>query len=376
VRVLIDYRPALRERTGAGEYTHQLVRSLTRENRPPELEIALFSSSWKDRLTEGGELGNVALVDRRVPVRLLNLMWHRLSWPPADMLAGRSVDVAHSSHPLLMPARRAARVVTIHDLNFLDHPERTRGEVRRDYPALVRAHAHRADRILVSSTFTAGEVERKLGIPGDRIVVATPGAPDWAPRPTAPANGYLLFVGTLEPRKNIGGLLDAYEHLIGHTAEAGRRLPELVLAGKATDASGPWLDRIGRPPLKGRVRHLGYVEASTRRALYEGARLLVLPSFEEGFGLPALEAMTIGVPVIAARRGALPEVVGDGGLLIDPDQPTDIAAAIARMLDEPQAASACAARGLARSRAFRWDVSAWKVYDMYRQAVEHHAHRR
>jgi glycosyltransferase involved in cell wall biosynthesis len=80
--------------------------------------------------------------------------------------------------------------------------------------------------------------------------------------------------------------------------------------------------------------------------------------------------------VIAARRGALPEVVGDGGLLIDPDQPTDIAAAIARMLDEPQAASACAARGLARSRAFRWDVSAWKVYDMYRQAVEHHAHRR
>jgi glycosyltransferase involved in cell wall biosynthesis len=79
--------------------------------------------------------------------------------------------------------------------------------------------------------------------------------------------------------------------------------------------------------------------------------------------------------VVAARRGALPEVVGDGGLLIDPDQPADIAAAIARMLDEPQA-SACAARGLARSRAFRWEVTAQRVYDMYRQAVEHHAHRR
>jgi glycosyltransferase involved in cell wall biosynthesis len=302
-------------------------------------------------------------------------MWHRLSWPPADMLAGRSVDVAHSSHPLLMPARRAARVVTIHDLNFLDHPERTRGEVRRDYPALARAHAHRADRILVSSTFTAGEVERRLGIPGDRIVVAPPGAPDWAPRPATPADGYLLFVGTLEPRKNIGGLLDAYEHLVGQSAGTGRSVPELVLAGKATESSELWLDRIKRPPLKGRVRHLGYFDASTRRTLYEGARLLVLPSFEEGFGLPALEAMTIGVPVVAARRGALPEVIGDGGVLIDPDQPTDIAAAIAQMLDEPQA-SACAARGRARARAFRWEVTAQKVFDMYRQAVEHHAHRR
>jgi glycosyltransferase involved in cell wall biosynthesis len=370
VRVLIDYRPALRERTGAGEYTHQLVRALTATCPPSALDVTLFSSSWKDRLVDVSELGPVSIADRRVPVRILNLAWHRLGWPAVETLAGGSFDVTHSSHPLLVPARSAAQVVTIHDLNFLDHPERTHGEVRRDYPALARAHAHRADRILVSSIFAAGEVERKLGVPSERIVVCPPGAPDWRPRdvfPRVPTNGYLLFVGTLEPRKNIGGLLDAYEQLVDP--------PELVLAGKATAAASPWLDRIERAPLKGRVRHIGYFDPSTRRALYEGARLLVLPSFEEGFGLPVLEAMTVGVPVVAARRGALPEVLGDCGSLVAPDRPADIAAAIVRMLDETHA-SACAAQGLARSRAFRWDSTAKKVYEMYQQAVEHHAHRR
>lgn len=374
MRVLIDYRPALRERTGAGEYTHQLVHALTTEygaNGRHALEVSLFSSSWKDRLVDVGELGPVSVVDRRVPVRVLNLAWHRLEWPPAELLTGRRYDVTHSSHPLMLPARHAARVVTIHDLNFLAHPERTRAEVRRDYPALARRHAQRADRILVSSAFTAGEVERTLEIPKERIVVCPPGAPDWPARRVPPANGYVLFVGTLEPRKNVGGLLDAYEQLT-----RSRPIPELVLAGRATEDARPWLDRIARAPLAGVVRHVGYFDPSKRRELYEGARLLVLPSFEEGFGFPVLEAMTIGVPVVAARRGSLPEVLGDAGLLVDPDRPAEIADAIARLAGDEALAAECAARGVARSRGFRWDVTARAVYEAYRQAIDHHAHRR
>jgi glycosyltransferase involved in cell wall biosynthesis len=386
VRALIDYRAALRDRTGVGEYTHQLVRALLAtfpsdgHDRP--LDLTLFSSSWKDRLLPAEELAGAAVVDRRVPVRVLNYAWHRLEWPPAEEIAGGRFDVTHSMHPMLLPARDAAWVVTIHDLDFLAHPERTRAEIRRDYAALARSHAERADAVVVVSHFTAREVERHLGVDPERLVVCSPGAPDWRPRARPPTTGYVLFFGTLEPRKNVGGLLDAFEWLLGAVArrpasEAGNTLvPELVLAGRPTDEARPWLDRIGRPPLGGRVRHIGYVEPADRRALYEGARLLVQPSFEEGFGLPVLEAMTVGIPVVASNRGALPEVIGDAGPLVDPEDSVEMGAAMLRMIDDDAFAGACAAKGVVRAREFRWERTAQQVYAAYEYAIRRSAERR
>jgi len=334
VRVLIDYRPALRQPSGAAEYISQLVKALLATFPKTSPDLTVFSSSWKDRL-ERGELAGATTVDRRVPARLLNLAWHRLGWPPAETFAGAGFDVTHSPHPLILPARAAAHVITIHDVNFLAHPERTHAEIRRDYPVLARDHAQRADRVIVPSKFTASEVTRRLGVPLDKISLCAPGAPAWTRRTVTPTDGYVLFLGTLEPRKNVGALLDAYERLLNGPAQAGRHgralhLPRLVLAGQATEQSRPWLDRLARPPLDGAVRHIGYVEPSARRKLYEGARLLVQPSFEEEFGLPVLEAMTIGVPVVAANRGTLPEVLGDAGPLVEPDSPEQIAAGIER----------------------------------------------
>src|SRR6185503_7915669 len=183
-----------------GEYTHELVKALARAIDPGIRDLSVFSSSWRDRLRldEPG-LGGVRAIDRRVPVRALNFAWHRLGWPTAEALAGRAFDVTPSLHPLLLPSRAAAQVITIHDLSFLTHPDRTRAEIRRDYPALARAHAHRADAIIVPSAYTGGDVERLLGVPRERIVVCSPGAPAWTPRAAAPKNGYVLFFGTLEP---------------------------------------------------------------------------------------------------------------------------------------------------------------------------------
>ncbi|HEX7139995.1 MAG TPA: glycosyltransferase family 1 protein [Vicinamibacterales bacterium] len=370
MRALIDYRPALRGRSGVGEYTHHLVRALTKL-APRDLDLFVFSSSWKDRLSTAPDLSGVTVVDRRVPVSVLNLAWHRLGWPSAEFLTGQRYDVTHSLHPLLMPSRAAAQVVTIHDLYFLSHPERTRAEIRRDYSALTGAHAHRADRIIVPSAYTAGEVERQLGVPRDRISICPSGAPDWKPRQAAPQDGYVLFIGTLELRKNVGALLDAYQELI----ERRFAVPELRLAGATTAHATEWLARIDRAPLKGVVRHLGYVEPTDTRRLYEGARLLVMPSFDEGFGIPVLEAMTLGVPVVAARRGSLPEVLGDAGPLVDPMKPAEIADAIAKVLSDPAFAARCTDRGIARSAQFRWETTARRVYDTYREAIEHHAHR-
>src|SRR6476620_9599848 len=119
VRILVDYRPALRERTGVGEYVHELAAALDRQ-RPADDTLTLFSSSWKDRLTSVRP-ARARIVDTRVPVRFLNFSWHRLEFPPVEWLVG-PLDIAHSPSPLLIPTRRAARVVTIHDLDFLDHP--------------------------------------------------------------------------------------------------------------------------------------------------------------------------------------------------------------------------------------------------------------
>src|SRR5262249_59989576 len=132
-----------------------------------------------------------------------------------------------------------------------------------------------------------------------------PGPPRWTPRKglEAAGDGYVLFVGTLEPRKNVGGLLEAYARLVQRRPD----VPKLVLAGRAIHLSKPWLEALARPPLAGKATHLGYVQDDQREALYKGAAMLVLPSFNEGFGLPVLEAMTVGVPVVASARGAVPE---------------------------------------------------------------------
>ena len=258
-------------------------------------------------------------------------------------------------------------------------------EVRRDYPSLARSHAQRADHIIVPSRSTAIDVQRQFEIDAARISVCAHGRPPWTPRTERPERGYVLFLGTLEPRKNVGGLLDAYERLVTDPSfraqwerdgEDGRlHVPELVLAGKATAQAQPWLDRIRRPPLAGLVRHVGYVEPERRRELYEGASVLVQPSFEEGFGFPVLEAMTVGVPVVAADRGALPEVLGDAGILVEPDDPDGLASAIKRMLNDEATAAASASKGVLRSLQFDWHRSALGVYAAYERAVTHHAHR-
>ena len=161
MRILLDYRPALRARTGVGEYAHQLATALARRLGSAD-SLVLFSSSWKDRLA-AGVIPGTSVVDARVPVTFLNLAWHRLEWPTIETFAS-DVDVVHSMHPLLMPAQRAAQVVTVHDLYFLDAPENTRAEIRRDYPALAGSHARRADAVITVSESTAQQVRTRLGV--------------------------------------------------------------------------------------------------------------------------------------------------------------------------------------------------------------------
>jgi glycosyltransferase involved in cell wall biosynthesis len=357
VRILLDYRPALRERTGVGEFVHELTRALAterlRQGRADQL--AILTSSWKDRpaVNLGAELPGVEVIDRRVPVRAITWSWNRLGWPPVEWFAG-AADVVHAQSPLLIPARHAARVITIHDLDFLNHPDRTAAEMRRDYPARVHKHASRADQIVVSSHYTAAEVTRQLGVPRYRLTVCSPGAPRWGSeiarqRAGSDLGTTILFVGTLEPRKNVAGLLDAYERLLARRPDA----PTLVVAGRETEAAAPIIARVRRPPLAGAVELRGYVPDNERPLLYRQARMLVLPSFEEGFGLPVLEAMASGVPVVISDRGSLPEVAGDAATPIAPDNIEALSAEMERLLDL-DAARHAVSRGLVQASRYTW----------------------
>jgi len=366
VRILLDYRPALRARTGVGEYAHELAGALSRRLAPGD-SLVLFSSSWKDRL-QPDVIPGVRVVDARIPVSMLNLAWHRLEWPPIERLTQLAgpIDVVHSMHPLLMPARRAAQVVTIHDLYFLDAPDNTAAEIRRDYPALAESHARRADAVITVSSYTAQQVQARFGVPADRMTICSNGAPAWSPREHATANGHILFMGTIEPRKNVPTLLRAYAQLLTRRPDA----PPLVLAGGVAPACRDLLDELARPPLAGRAKYAGYVNGIDRENLYRQASMVVLPSFDEGFGLPALEAMTLGVPVVVSSRGALPEVVGQAGSVVGPDDVLGLTSAMERLLVDPAFAEQRSRDGIVQAKRFSWDASAARLLDAYRAAVE------
>ena len=369
MNVLIDYRPALRSRTGVGEWVHSLVSALAEINsadlglRPPNLTV--FSSSWKDRLLVRDLPKAVHSLDRHIPVSFLNYFWHRFNWPPVEFLTRSRFDVVHSPHPLLMPSKHAAQVVTIHDLDFLDHPERTAAEVQRDYPKLVQRHALRADQVVVPSQYTAAEVEKRLGVNPEAITLCPNGAPRWPARKDLPPNGHILFVGSITPRKNIGVLLDAYSALLGRR----RDLPSLVLAGPPGPRNSKWLKLIKGPPFNGRVKCTGYLDRTELKKYYDNALVLVLPSLNEGFGLPALEAMTVGVPVVASNRGALPEIVGKSGLLVDPTRPSDLASAVEQMIYDRSFARTCVENGFRSAARFSWHTSAKHLLHAYSKAV-------
>jgi glycosyltransferase involved in cell wall biosynthesis len=298
---------------------------------------------------------------------VLNFLWHRLEWPPVETLAG-PVDVAHAAHPLMMPSRRAARVVTVHDLYFLDHPEGTSAEIRRDYPTLTARHVHAAEAVVTPSQYTKDLVVSRLGVPADRVYACRFGAPAWRTlgrQPNSPRDGYFLFVGTLVPRKNVPGLLDAYARVLSAMPDA----PRLLVAGASTPDSGPWIARLRQAPLAGHVDHVGYVAEADRERLYAGARALVMPSLDEGFGVPALEAMAAGVPVIASNRGALPEVIGAGGILLDPDDVEGFASAMLLVARDREWAASQGTAGLNRAAIFTWHATAIRLRQAYVEAV-------
>lgn len=366
-RILVDAR-ALLDRNGGGvfEYARRMTEALKASGR---YEIETWANAALP--TKAGRTAGAPGIDTmtRYPNKLLNASMRVLGRPHIERFASSPPALFWMPNPhfiALSPSLPLA--LTIHDLTFETYPEFFSLKQRLWHRAVApRTLVHRADAVLAVSETTKRDLVERWRLPPEKVTVTLEGvAPDFFEAPPQDViervrtarrlpERFILHVGALEPRKNHLGLLDAYHQLRPQERYAGLGL---VLAGPPGWKNAEILQAIRRSPYRDDIRLLGYVDDLERRCLYRLASLLAFPSFYEGFGLPPLEAMASGLPVVASHAGALSEIVETAGLLTDPYRPTEIAAAIDAILDSPALAERYAARGRERAKRFTWGASA------------------
>jgi glycosyltransferase involved in cell wall biosynthesis len=321
---------------------------------------------------EGGPLRFVhsRLPTGRPPVRIA---WEQALAPLA--VARARLDLLHGPVGALPLAAPCRGIVTIHDLAFLAHPEALGAGRRRYLTAIIALSARRAAKIIAVSAFTRDEIVARLGVPADKVAVVhnavdaafAPLPPDEIARFRAEQGlpeRLILWVGTLEPRKNLTGLLDAFAHL------APQIDAELVIVGGQGWMYDDALARVATLGLAGRVRFAGFVPDAQLPRWYNAASVFVYPSLYEGFGLPPLEALACGVPTVTSAGTAMAEIVGDAALLADPRDPAALAAAIGRALDDTALRAALRDAGPRRAAGFTWARAAAATRAVYAEVLE------
>jgi glycosyltransferase involved in cell wall biosynthesis len=367
---------------GVWRYTDNLVNALGTLPSPHRYSL-LFLNAFKARARVAPPRVPPAL--RLVEVRSVsNLLFTYLvpMLPPArgiptvESFLG-PVDVFHSVNAALLPQRNGRRVVTVHDLTCIDFP-RFHPLARRVLFRIGLTRAARlADAIIVPSAATRRDLRRRIASSRAPVhVVPSAAGAHFVPLAAAEVEPvvrryglafreYLLFVGNVEPRKNLVGLLRAYDAL-RHRRREG---PILVIAGGPGWRNRAIREAMGASPYTADIRAVGYVPDGDLAALMNGALGFVYPSLYEGFGLPPLEAMACGTPVITSNRSSLPEVVGDAALLVDPEDTGDLAGAMARLVDEPPLREELRERGRERARRFSWRRTAEMTSAVYESVV-------
>lgn len=277
----------------------------------------------------------------------------------ASPFGPRGAALFHGLNQRLPDMRLRATVVTFHDL-FVMTGDYSTPEFRARFTAQARDAAGRADAIVAVSEFTKRQVAGLLGVPEARVHVVHHGARALA-FPNVAREPVILHVGALQTRKNVARLVEAFESL-----EAPWRL---VLAGSAGFGAAAILDRIARSPARARIEMPGYVAPADLAAWYARASIFAFPSLDEGFGMPLLEAMAAGTPIVTSNRSALPEVAGDAALLVDPEDTAALAAALRQLTADIALREELSRRGKARVETFTWDKAVRETWNVYRELL-------
>ena len=343
MRIAFDVSPLSHERTGVNNYIRGSLAGLAEVARPRGHEIIAFApTSPAGRGAIRRALTGVDVETRLLPLpaaHVIRTAWSRAAHPSAERLIGR-FDVLHFSDWMYPPQAHGLRATTIHDLVPLHHPEWTTPRTQAMHTRKYRNATATCDVVFANSAFTADDVTATLGFPRERIVVAHPGiAPEYTVDGERADLGapYVLTVATLEPRKNLGTLVDAFALLAGEELLLG-------VVGGTGWGEQPQLDRPG-------IVRLGRVTDDELARLYRGAAAVVYPSRLEGFGMPITEAMASGAPVVASSHRSMDEASGGAAVRVDPDSAEAIAAGIREALGRT---SELRAAGLEQVRRFSW----------------------
>jgi glycosyltransferase involved in cell wall biosynthesis len=329
--VLIDGRPLVGHRTGIGVHTAEIAR---------RLDVDPLIATHAEIADRSG-LEHCRFRVDRAP---LGVLWQQTILPRID------ADVLWGPHGTLPLAWRRRAVVTIHDFTAITMPGRHRLKTILSYDLFIGRSLERADRIAAVSQAVAEEAVRGFGVPRSKIEIVPNGVDEFF-SPGEGESDYILFVGTLEPRKGLQDLLDVWRS-IPHPK------PRLVLCG----SKGWGVRRLAAAD----VELTGYVDRDRLRTLYRGALAFIYPSHYEGFGIPPLEALACGAPVIATRTGAIPEFAGDAALLVDPGDRDALRDALLRVLRDASLRRELRARGPERAKRYRWDRSATLMMELLR----------
>ncbi len=372
MKIGIDIRVLSSVRTGIGRLVQQLLFGMERIDKANQ--YILFYNTMKGELpSDIPRQQNFRTVTVRIPNRALNAFWAYTAYPKVETFTG-PLDIFHGPSFQMPPTRRSANVLTIHDLVFLVRPEMAIPASVRHFGPSIGKYAGRADIITTISNATARDVIERLKVPAEKVVTVYPGATPLkrsskemiaATKSEFGINGdYILFVGCIEPRKNLARLFKAFE-ISGISKDF-----EFVLAGPKGWHTDEIFATWGALSCRERIRWIDYVGDNHLGPLYAGASFLAYPSIMEGFGLPILEAMSVDCPVLTSNVSAMPEIAGDAALTVDPLDVESIADGLRVLAGDNDLREDLIRRGRERIKCFSWDKMARETLDVYQKAID------
>ncbi len=368
--IAIDYTAALEQGGGIGRYTRELITALARQDA--QTDYRLFAAGQSVATLPDPPGVNFAWGPSRLDAEWLARIWHRARLPIHIERWTGPISLLHAPDFTLPPTRKGTRtILTVHDLSFVCTPETATPGLRAYLNSVVPRSVARVDRVLADSEATRQDLIDLYRTPPDKINVLYSGV-DARFHPIQDETTlqavrsrygigdvpYVLSVGTVQPRKNYGRLVEALHRL-------DRGDLRLVIVGGKGWLDDPLYRKVADLGLEKRVLLPGFVPDEDLPAIYSAARAFAFPSIYEGFGIPPLEAMACGVPVVTSNTSSLPEVVGDAGLMVEPLDVDALAGALERVLDDEDLRRALIERGHLRAQTFTWEAAARQLRRHY-----------